>query len=131
MHRPRAPDPGAARKAIGNHLVRSWGRECADDDLELIGQLLARQPVEVMQRLARHFTPSALARQGLAERGMAIRALGEKRDRNKSHAVETTIRTPNPVRIKEASRQKGASKDGGRAQPGRERVSGVLFLAAS
>jgi hypothetical protein len=62
---------------------------------------------------------------------MAISALGEKRGRNKSHAVETTIRTPNPVRIEEASRQRGDSKNGGRAQPGRERVSGVLFLAAS
>jgi hypothetical protein len=30
------------------------------EDLELIGQLLARQPVEVMQRLARHFTVRGL-----------------------------------------------------------------------
>jgi hypothetical protein len=27
--------PALLGKAIGNHLVRSWGRECADD-LELI-----------------------------------------------------------------------------------------------
>jgi hypothetical protein len=26
--------PALLGEAIGNHLVRSWGRECADDDLE-------------------------------------------------------------------------------------------------
>jgi hypothetical protein len=47
----------------------------APNDLELIEQLLARQPVEVMQRLARHFTPSALISRRLAERNQKIRAL--------------------------------------------------------
>jgi hypothetical protein len=84
--------PALLGKAIGNHLVRSWGRECADDDLELIGQLLARQPVEVMQRLARHFTPSALARQGLAERDMAIRALSVGRQGTSGHEMARDIR---------------------------------------
>jgi hypothetical protein len=45
------------------------------DDLELIEQILARQPVETMQRLARHFTASALRRRRLAERDARIRAL--------------------------------------------------------
>jgi hypothetical protein len=45
------------------------------DDLELIEQLLARQPVEAMERLAHHFTPSALRRLRLAERDAKIRTL--------------------------------------------------------
>jgi hypothetical protein len=44
------------------------------EDLDLIEQLLARQPVETMQRLACHFAPSALRRLGLAERDDRIRA---------------------------------------------------------
>ena len=38
----------------------------APNDFELIEQLLVRQPVEAMERLARHFLPSALLRRRLA-----------------------------------------------------------------
>lgn len=45
------------------------------NDLVLIEKLLARQPVEILERLARYFTPSALARRCLADRDAAIRSL--------------------------------------------------------
>jgi hypothetical protein len=57
----------------------------------MIGQLLARQLAEVMQRLARHF-PSPLARQGLAERDIAIRALGAGREGTSSRGMARDIR---------------------------------------
>jgi hypothetical protein len=62
----------------------------------LTGQLLPRQPVEVMPRLARHFTPTELARQGLAERDMAIRALGVGRQGTSGHEMARDIR-PRPA----------------------------------
>jgi hypothetical protein len=46
-----------------------------DDDLDLIEQLLARAPVEVRQRLARHFKPWALRNCSLAETDTAYRDL--------------------------------------------------------
>jgi hypothetical protein len=45
----------------------------APNDLDLIEQLLARAPVEVMKRLARHFKPWALRNCSLAERDTAYR----------------------------------------------------------
>ena len=44
----------------------------APNDFELIEQLLVRQPVEAMERLARHFLPSALLRRRLAARDAKI-----------------------------------------------------------
>lgn len=44
----------------------------APNDFELIEQLLVRQPVEAMERLARHFLPSALLRRRLAARNAKI-----------------------------------------------------------
>jgi hypothetical protein len=47
----------------------------APNDLDLIEQLLARAPVEVRQRLARHFKPWALRNCSLAETDTAYRDL--------------------------------------------------------
>jgi hypothetical protein len=44
----------------------------APNDPEPIEQLLVRQPVEAMERLARHFLPSALLRRRLAARNAKI-----------------------------------------------------------
>lgn len=48
----------------------------SNPDLQLLEELIARQPIEALEALARrHFTPSALQRRRLAERDAAIRGL--------------------------------------------------------
>jgi hypothetical protein len=86
----------------------------APNDLELIEQLLAGQPVEVMKRLARgFFSAAALRDRGLAERDAGYRGLAAGRVETSGYATAKAIRGE-----VERYRDRGAWRfDRGRAAP--------------